>query len=122
MITLTVNERFAESLGNAIRFWEVARIPYNFALVVTVLAVVGVNRLLEINIVDFLALGFLGVVANIVYCASYLPDLILQMSDLSKRNILAFRLGIWLTGTGFAMILAFFSFIDGAFIWSDLIK
>lgn len=122
MITLTINERFGEYIGNAVRFWEVARVPYNFALVAVVIGVVGLERLTQINLLDLLSLAVLGVLANLVYCACYIPDLALQMSDLSKKSQYAFRAGIWMAGTGFAMILAFASFIDGAFIWSTLIK
>ena len=72
-----------EKASNAIRFWERWRILYNLVLMVVVVlhfvaAYPASKQVLSINFC--LALFLLAVVANILYCTAYLPDIFVQAS------------------------------------------
>jgi hypothetical protein len=72
-----------EKASNAIRFWERWRILYNLVLTVVVVlhfvaAYPASKQVLSINFC--LALFLLAVVANILYCTAYLPDIFVQAS------------------------------------------
>lgn len=69
-------------LSNAIRYWEPKRILYNLLLAV----IVGVHfvrglpspkTFLQFN--SILLLFILAVIANVAYCAAYVPDIFAQM-------------------------------------------
>ncbi len=85
-----------EKASNAIRFWERWRIAYNLVLTgVVVLHFVAAypasKQVLSINFC--LALFLLAVVANILYCTAYLPDIFVQASGF-HRTLAEFPLAV----------------------------
>ncbi len=69
----------------ALKFWEPMRLVYNLALFLVVLlefflAFPGSKEALTFNLL--LGLFFLAVLANIAYCAAYIPDLFVQFAGL----------------------------------------
>ena len=95
-----------ESLADAIRFWEPRRIVYNFVL--TAVAVFWLVRTWPhfrpaFTLTSLLQLAVLAILANVCYCAAYLVDIPMQLSELSatwrqRRWIL------WLLGTLLAFV------------------
>lgn len=91
-------------LDNAIRFWEMRRIPYN-----AVLASIVIGQMINYrdNAAEwfvptfFLGLFMLAVVVNIAYCAAYIVDLPAQYSSYRDRW-LKWRWVLWLIGMLFA--------------------
>lgn len=99
-----------ESLTDAIRFWEPRRLIYNLVLAAVVclyfwLGLPSSKTVLDVNFV--LSVVFLVVVANVCYCAAYLPDIFVQMSDFrdARRRV---RWVLFVVGTLFAAIIARF--------------
>ncbi len=71
-------EGWRECLTNAIRYWEPRRVLYNLvlAVIVSVHYAQGLpfsRTVLQFNL--FLLLFALAVLANVAYCAAYIPDL-----------------------------------------------
>ena len=108
MPTETIQWR--DYLSSAIRYWEPRRILYNLLLAAIVIihfvkqlpfsrTVVGFNGLL------FLFL--LAVLANVAYCAAYLPDVFAQMSGL-RDSWLRYRWVVFVIGLAFAAVLTHF--------------
>ena len=103
-------DRFSEYVARALRFWERRRIVYNLVL-----------GLVEIG--DFVfdwpdsrqALSFnlsmgifvLAVLANVAYCAAYLPDIFVQFSGLDSALRWTRKI-LFVIGTAFAAIVAHF--------------
>ena len=99
-----------EILSDAIRFWERARLPYNAVLVVIVLAVFFLalpQSKASLSFDLFLTIFVLAVLANVFYCAAYLPDVCAQLSDFRARW-LRFRWGLFALGIAFAAVLTRF--------------
>jgi hypothetical protein len=99
-----------ENASNAIRFWERWRILYNLVLTVVVIvhfiaAYPASKQVLSINFC--LALFLLAVVANILYCTAYLPDIFVQASGFHElwQN---FRWLLLVVGTTCAAIITHF--------------
>ena len=72
-----------EITSNAVSYWEKKRILYNAFLTVIVLAHFLValpesSGLLKFE--NFLNLFMLAVIANVAYCAAYIPDVFAQLS------------------------------------------
>jgi hypothetical protein len=70
-------------LTDAIKFWEPARIGYNsvLAAVVAIHFVAAYPESKNVINLDFgLGLFLLAVVANVAYCAAYVPDIFAQAS------------------------------------------
>ena len=100
-------ETFKAGLRVAIRYWEPRRIAYNL-----VLAAVAAAWLVStwphfhsaLTLQSLLLLLVLAAIANLCYSAAYVPDILLQFSplrDLWQRQ----KLGLWLAGTIFAVVL-----------------
>ena len=103
---------FREALTDAIRFWEPRRIIYNLvlAVVVAIHAVVswlGPGPMPEITSDPLLSLFLLAVLANVAYCAAYVPDIPAQLSGF-RFQWLRLRFAVFLVGLAFAAILAHF--------------
>jgi len=102
--------QWRDYLGNAIRYWEPRRILYN-ALLAAIVAVHFVKALpssksvVQLNTV--LLLFVLAVLANVAYCAAYLPDVFAQMSSL-RNSWLRYRWALFTVGLAFAAVLAHF--------------
>lgn len=113
--SIAVMDRLGQHVAEALRFWEPSRLVYNLAL----LAVVAAHftaRMPEVwNQVSFdafLALFFLAVLANVVYCAAYLVDLFVQLSGLRDQWRIG-RVVLLTVGTLFACVIAHFMLSGG---------
>ncbi len=100
----------ADAATNGIRYWEPRRLIYNGALiaVVVVYLVAGLpasRQALSVNV--GLMLFHLAVIANVLYCFAYVPDLFVQLSSL-RDAWLRSRWVLFLVGTAFAANLARF--------------
>ena len=97
-------------LGNAIRYWEPRRIVYNLLLaaIVVVHYVMGLpfsRTVVQLN--SLLLLFLLSVLANVAYCAAYLPDVFAQMSS-ARGSWLRYRWALFIVGLLFAAVLTHF--------------
>ncbi|MGH9730927.1 MAG: hypothetical protein ACRD4A_04450 [Candidatus Acidiferrales bacterium] len=95
-------------LDDAIRFWELRRIPYNLVLVVVVVAWIAATRshLHEAMLWPaLLALFVMAALANVLYSAAYCLDVFIQFSsfrDSWRRR----RWMLWFAGMLLAVALA----------------
>ena len=99
-----------DSLTDAIGFWEPRRVIYNVVLAGIVClyfwrGLPSSKTLLDVNFA--LSAFVLAVLANICYCAAYLPDIFIQMSDFRHawRRI---RWILFVVGTVFAATITRF--------------
>ena len=90
----------------AVRFWEVARLPYNLVLALIVLGgafATGERWLQWFAMAPTLL--FLAVAANLAYCAAYPVDLAMQLlARPDARRLL--RFGLWGAGVVLAGLVA----------------
>lgn len=103
---------FREALTDAIRYWEPRRILYNLVLAVVVAIHAAVSWLgpgptPAITSDPLLSLFLLAVLANVAYCAAYVPDIPAQLSGF-RSQWLRLRIVVFLVGLAFAAILAHF--------------
>ena len=107
---------FREALNSAIRYWEPRRLLYNGALLVVVVGafIAGLPvSLRTLNVGAILIYFVLAILANVAYCAAYVPDLALQFT--SFREIwLRGRWVLLLIGTLMACAIAFLC-VEGPF-------
>ena len=104
------SEALRKALTDAITYWEPRRLVYNAVLALIVLAYFGVyypasKAILTIDHAFFVF--FLAVLANVAYCAAYLPDIFAQASgydELWRR----FRWLVFTIGLVFAAIITRF--------------
>lgn len=110
---------FRESVTNAIRYWERARIVYNVALIIVVAAVFWFywpNSLQALDVDLVLGCFVFFVLANIAFCAAYPVDLLAQSSEFRPIWIRV-RPAVFILGTLFASVITLFlarSFLDTA--------
>jgi hypothetical protein len=102
--------QWRDYFGNAIRYWEPRRILYNvlLAVIVVIHFVMGLpfsRTLLQFN--TLLLLFVLAVLANVAYCAAYVPDVFAQMSSL-RDSWLRYRWALFVVGLAFAAVLTHF--------------
>jgi hypothetical protein len=102
--------QWRDYLSNAIRYWEPRRILYNLLLaaIVVIHFVRGLpfsKTALEVN--SLLLLFLLAVLANVAYCAAYVPDVFAQMSGL-RDSWLRYRWIVLVVGLAFAGVLTHF--------------
>jgi hypothetical protein len=102
--------QWRDYLGDAIRYWEPRRVLYNLLLA----AVVVIHFVKELpfskTVVQFdslLLLFALAVLANVAYCAAYVPDVFAQMSSL-RDSWLRYRWVLFVVGLAFAAVLTHF--------------
>lgn len=94
-----------EMITDALRFWELARIPYNLVLLLIVVLVVGPQfATMPVNALGMLA--FLAVIANVLYSIAYPIDIFMQLSSW-REGWRAARFGLWLIGMLTAAWLTF---------------
>lgn len=101
---VAVTSLLAEAATNAIRYWEPRRLIYNAVLtaVVVLYFFIGWPASWQALSVDLgLQLFQLAVIANVLYCSAYVPDLFAQLSSL-RGAWLASRWIVFLVGTAFA--------------------
>ena len=107
---------FREALSAAIRYWEPRRLIFNGALLVVVagafFAGLPVSRR-ALSAEPVLALFILAVLANVAYCAAYIPDLAMQLSSF-RPSWIRFRWVLLTVGILFASAIAYF-FVGGMF-------
>ncbi|MHB8526507.1 MAG: hypothetical protein ACYDD2_10180 [Candidatus Acidiferrales bacterium] len=95
-------------LDDAIRYWELRRIPYNVMLVAVVILWLAAHRAhLHEALVGpaILVLFVMAALANVLYSVAYCLDVFVQFSsfrDLWRRR----RWILWLAGTALAVVLA----------------
>ena len=97
-------------LSNSIRYWEPKRVVYNLLLLAIVVFhfVHGLPFSKSVLKFDSLLLFFvLAVLANVAYCAAYIPDVFAQMSGL-RDSWLRFRWILLAIGLAFAAVLTHF--------------
>ena len=105
---------FREMLGDAMRFWEPRRIIYNVVLagVVVVWVVASWPHFRPAFTLQFLLLlVVLTLIANALYCAAYVVDLLMQ-SSVSGSSRRRWRWGLWVVGTLLAIVLANYWIVD----------
>jgi len=97
---------FRGLLADSIRFWELRRIVYNFALAAVVVAwlvATWPHFRPALKLIPLLQFAVLALLANVCYCAAYLVDIPLlssPLSDVWRRR----RWALWLVGTLFAVL------------------
>ena len=79
--------QWREYLGNAISYWEPRRILYNLLLAGIVIfhfmrSLPSSKVFLQFDLLLFLFV--MAVLANVAYCAAYIPDVFAQMSNLRE--------------------------------------
>ena len=101
---------FRDTLGSAIRYWEIRRLAYNavLAAVVIFFFVVALPGSLERLTFD-LALGLfvLAVLANVAYCAAYVVDVFAQLSS-ARETWLRVRWVLFVVGLLFAIVITYY--------------
>jgi hypothetical protein len=105
MKDLDIRAIVTEALG----YWERKRIVYNAAL--TLVSLIGYftsdfGSHVPLGFGTFVALFVWVVMANVLYCAAYLPELMIQASHYRERRHVV-RIVIFTIGTLFACVLAF---------------
>jgi hypothetical protein len=104
------NLPFREALSNAIRYWERMRILYNAVLILIVGSCFFYNYPASKETLKLgwtLLLFLLAVGANVVYCAAYVVEIPVQMSQYGERWV-KIRWVLLVVGTACAGILAYF--------------
>jgi hypothetical protein len=112
---------FRDVISNAIRYWEPRRILFNAVLVlVVVLAFVGEwpDAKQAVTFESLLSLFILAVLANVAYCAAYLPDIAFQYSSMRAAWI-EWRFLLLAVGILFAAVLTYFFALAIARPWVD---
>ena len=105
--------RVSRYAARSLRYWEPRRLVYNAVLGLVVLAEYSLASNKTLSVDHLLGLFMLAVLANVAYCAAYLPDLFVQFAGLDDpwrwgRNLL------FTVGTLFAATIAHF-FLKGIF-------
>jgi hypothetical protein len=104
-----MNTETKEILTDAVRYWEVRRIAYNsFLMLVSVAAHFSLheNHRQKLTIGSLAGLLVLAVIANLLYSAAYIPDIMAQFTAY-RQTWKHFRIGLFVFGTLFAGILTF---------------
>jgi len=102
--------QWREYLGNSIRYWEPRRVLYNLLLAGIVIfhfmrSLPSSKVFLQFDLLLFLFV--MAVLANVAYCAAYIPDVFAQMSNL-RESWLRYRWALLLVGMAFAGVLTHF--------------
>jgi hypothetical protein len=110
------NPTLREMLSDALRYWEPRRLIYNGALLLVVAGCFAAawpesKLMLQTDIV--LGIFVLAVLANVAYCAAYLPDIAIQHSGM-RDSWLRWRWVVLLVGTLFAAAITYL-FVAGMF-------
>jgi hypothetical protein len=109
--------RLSTYAANALRYWEPRRLIYDAVLALVVLGHVVARwpaSRAALTVDNVLGLFILAVLANVAYCAVYIPDLFVQFSGLDE----AWRKGrvvVLIIGTAFAATITHFV-ASGAFV------
>ena len=99
-----------KSLSEAAQFWEPQRLAYNLALAAVFAAWVLAtwpHFRPAFALIPVLQLGVLALLANVCYCAAYLVDIPIRLSNWSAMHGKFWqrgRWGLWLLGTVLAIV------------------
>jgi uncharacterized membrane protein len=101
---------FRESITNAIRYWEKMRVVYNAVLLFVVAGCFAwnysaVGSKLSVNLC--LSMILCGILLNVGYCAAYIVDVLVQMSEF-RESWAKSRWVLFSIGAMFAAILTRF--------------
>lgn len=101
---------FKDNLTSAIRYWEKMRLVYNGILILVVATCFvwtysTAKSQLSVNF--FLGLILAAVLLNVLYCAAYIVDLLVQMSEFRERWA-RYRWVLFTIGAVFAAIMTRF--------------
>lgn len=110
------------TLREAALYWEPRRIVYNMVLAVVVAAWFALTwpyLRAALSMQGLLALMFLALMANTCYCAAYLAEAAMQRSPF-RASWLHVRWALWLTGTLFAVALAWYWMADEIYLYVGL--
>lgn len=102
--------RAAGHVAEALRYWEPRRVIYNAVLAAVVLGhllVGSPDSWVRLSVNVLLGFFFLGVLANVCYCAVYVVDLFVQFSGL-RETWAKGRVAVLTVGTAFAAVIAHF--------------
>ncbi|MCB0112964.1 MAG: hypothetical protein KDD84_02685 [Caldilineaceae bacterium] len=105
------NVTFREAMSSAISYWERRRLVFNAVLVLVVVATFIAGWPVSARVLGtswMLILFVLTVLANVVYCTAYIPDLAIQLSAF-RETWLRLRWILFLIGTLLAACLTYFS-------------
>ncbi|MGF1657747.1 MAG: hypothetical protein ACFCU3_12305 [Verrucomicrobiales bacterium] len=101
----------SNAISDALRYWEPRRVAYNGVLAaITVghaITAVSDGRSIDWPLV-LMWLFVLAVLANVLYCFAYFPDVLIQLSEFRDRWKKA-RIGLLLIGCGFAACFAWWT-------------
>jgi len=105
-----------EHVTSALRFWEIGRLPFNLALAMLTIGAAYLNigddpALMQRWLGALPGLFVLAVAANVLYCAAYPVDLLVQASDF-RAQWLQWRWLLWAAGMVLALLFA------SAMLWS----
>jgi hypothetical protein len=103
-----MNNEIKEILTDAIRYWEPRRLIYNgFLAIVSIVAHFSTQEAYrqKASLGTLVGLIVLAVVANLLYCAAYLPDIAVQFTEYRATWRKA-RIVLFVFGTLFAGLLA----------------
>jgi hypothetical protein len=100
--------------ADAIRFWELRRIPYNLLLTAVVVGWIvktwpHFRPVMRLH--SLLLLSILALLANLCYCAAYLVDVPMQFSPVAALWRQR-RWAVWLVGTLFALLFEYYWIAD----------
>jgi hypothetical protein len=101
------DQRLKQTLIDALWFWEPRRVLYNVILLSVVVAwfvLTWPHFRPAMNWFAFLRFCLLGVIANVCYCAAYLLDLPMSISEIGEAWARR-RWILWSLGTVFALLL-----------------
>jgi hypothetical protein len=113
----TFFNRLSTYAANALRYWEPRRLIYDAVLALVVIGHVAVRwpaSRAALTVDNVLGLFILAVLANVAYCAVYIPDLFVQFSGLDEAWRKG-RVAVLIIGTAFAATITHFV-ASGAFV------
>jgi uncharacterized membrane protein YkvI len=102
---------FREAITDAVRFWERGRLAYNLLLAAVVGAVFATEWPVSreaLNAEAARQLFVLAVVANALYCAAYVVDVVVQFSEF-RAPWRRYRWLLLALGSVFAAVLAHYA-------------
>jgi hypothetical protein len=107
---------FRERITEAIGYWEPRRLIYNAVLFLIVAAYFAINypgSKRALNLDEILVVFLLAVLANVAYCAAYIPDVFAQASGF-REQWQKYRWLVFIIGVTFAGVITRF-FAIGVF-------
>lgn len=98
---------FRDILTDSIRYWERMRILYNLALVLIVIGCFSAywpSSQSRLRLEFFTSVSIMALMANLLFCAAYPIDMIVQYSHL-RPSWIRYRVGLFGCGLVFASLL-----------------